>query len=168
MVSRSRFFRASLWAALAPVALLVAAAIFVMLFPRFHRLGDTFLVGSGLALLGVPFAYTAVVVATYGIGRALYDLRLLSLLKLIAVYSVLAVALAWLMTWWLATGETVDIMRSFAVFVVAGLIAASSTAFIWWRVVCRVAPDALVDDDVPRRVRRRQRKGFFRRLANKW
>src|SRR5215471_1557210 len=126
MIARTRFFRASLWAALAPAGALVVAAILVVLFPRFQNLGDIFLLGSGLVLLGVPFAYTAVVVVTYCIGRGLYEIRILTRTTLITVYGLLAAGGAWLLTWWTAAGETVDVARSFALFLVLGLVAASS------------------------------------------
>jgi hypothetical protein len=67
MIARSRFFVALYWAALAPVGMLVASAIWVVLFPGFHELGQVVLRAGGLALIGVPFAYTAVVVVTYGV-----------------------------------------------------------------------------------------------------
>jgi len=166
MIVRNRFFRASLWAALAPAGMFVAAAVYVMLFPTFYRLGDIFLLGSGLVLLGVPFVYTAVVVATYCIGRGLYEVRILTRTTLITVYGLLAAGGAWLLTWWTAAGETVDVARSFALFLVLGLVAASSTAFIWWRVISHI-PHGMIIDDEPR-MRRRRRKSFFQRLASKW
>jgi hypothetical protein len=167
MVSRSRFFAASLWAALAPAGLFVVCLVLVMVFPKFHRLGDIFLLGSGLALIGVPFVYTAAVVATYGIGRGLFELQVLNRITLTVVYGVLAVAGAWLLTWWSAAGDTDNVARNFAAFLALGAVTAGSTAFIWWRVVSRVVPGAL-DDEPHIRMRRRQRKSFFQRLANKW
>jgi hypothetical protein len=169
MVSRSRFFVASLWAAMAPVGMLVAGAVWVVLFPGFHELGQMVLIGGGLTLIGVPFAYTGVVVATYGIGRGLYELRVLNRTTLISVYCALAVAGAVFMTWLTAAGETVDIARSFALFLVVGLVSAGSAAFVWWRVASRGTPGAPAEEELRERVRvrRRKRKSFFRRLASK-
>ena len=167
MIARSRFFVASLWAALAPTGVLVVCGIVVMLFPKLHRLGDLALIGSGLWLVGVPFAYTAVVVATYGIGRSLYGLHMLTRTTLLAVYGLLAVMGAWFTTWWISADETFDVLRSFALLLVLAFVAAGSTALLWWRAVSRVIPGA-VEDDPHLRVRRRQRRSFFRRLASKW
>src|SRR5262245_44615345 len=111
MVSRSRFFVASLWAAVAPAGLFAAFATWIALFPHFHELGELVSMGGGVALFGVPFVYTGVFVATYGIGRGLYELRRLNRFTVIVVYGVLTVVWAWVMTWWTAAGETVDIAR---------------------------------------------------------
>jgi hypothetical protein len=167
MVARSRFFVASLWSALAPVGMLVASAIWVVLFPGFHELGQVVLRAGGLALIGVPFAYTAVVVATYGVGRALYELRMLNRTMLAATYGMLAILGAALATWWIAAGETIDIARSFALFLTLGLVAGGSAAFVWWRMASRGFTDMDLDDEPETHVRRRQRKSLFRRLANK-
>jgi hypothetical protein len=167
MVARSRFFVASLWAALAPVGMLVACAVWVVLFPGFHQLGEVVLQAGGLALIGVPFAYTAVVVATYCVGRGLYELRVLNRNTLIIVYGVLAIAGAMFMTWLMAAGDTIDIARSLALFLVLGLVCSGSAAFVWWRGVTKGVSEAAVEEEPRVRVRRRQRKSFFRRLANK-
>ena len=148
--------------------MLVAGIVCLMLFPRLYRLGEDFFVSSGFALLGVPFAYTAVVVATYCIGRGLHGLHVLNCFTLLIVYGAAAAGLAYLMTWWMASSETIDVLRTFVIWLVPGLVAAASAAFIWWRVVTRVVPGAPPEDEVRVRMRRRQRKGFFRRLANKW
>jgi hypothetical protein len=166
MVARSRFFVASLWAALGPVGMLVLFAVAVVLFPS--MLGEVVLKAGELILLGVPFVYTAVVVGTYCIGRALYALKVLTRITLAAAYGVLVVAAAAFMTWWMAVGETIDIASSFAMFLVFGLVAAGSAAVIWWRKASRGVTAADLEADEPHtRVRRRQRKGFLRRLANK-
>ena len=68
----------------------------------------------------MPFAYTAVVVVTYGIGRGLYGFHVLTRTTLLAVYGLLAVMGAWLTTWWISTDETFDVLRSFALLLVAG------------------------------------------------
>ena len=171
MIARTRFFVASLWAALAPVGMLVACAVWLVVFPDLHGLGEMVHLAGGLALIGVPFAYTAIVVATYGIARTLYELRVLSRSALIAVYGVLAVLAAGFVTWWLAVGTALDIARSFALFLTLSLIAAGSAVFVWWRVASRGVPEpgaAGEDPGEPRiRVRRRMRKSLFRRLANK-
>jgi hypothetical protein len=166
MVARSRFFVASLWAALGPVGMLVLFAAAVVLFPS--MLGQVVVWAGELILLGVPFVYTAVVVGTYSISRALYELKVLTRITLAAVYGVLVLAAAALVTWWMAAGETIDIARSFAMFLVLGLVAASSAAVVWWRMASRVDSAADLEVDEPQaRVRRRQRKGFFRRLASR-
>jgi hypothetical protein len=171
MIARTRFFIASLWASLAPVGMLVALAAWVVLFPSLHGLGEVAYRASGLALISVPFAYTAIVVAIYGISRGLYELRVLSRPALIGVYSAAAVVVAVLMTWWFAAGSALDIARSFALFLTLSLIASGSAAFVWWRVASRgvLDPGAPVDGPVvPRvRVRQRKRKSLIRRLANK-
>ena len=83
------------------------------------------------------------------------------------MYGLLAVTGAWFTTWWVSTNETFDVLRSFALLLVLGFVAAGSTALVWWRVVSRVIPGA-VEDDPHLRVRRRQRRSFLRRLASKW
>lgn len=165
MVARSRFFVASLWAALGPVGMLVLCAVVVVLFPSV--LGEVVLKAGELILLGVPFAYTAVVVATYGIGRGLYEMKVLGRTTLAVSYTGLAILAAAFMTWWIAAGETIDIARSFALFLVLALAAAGSAAVVWWRMASRGVTAADLDDEPELRVRRRQRKGFFRRLASK-
>jgi hypothetical protein len=165
MVARSRFFTASLWAALGPVGMLVLCAAVVVLFPSI--LGQVVLKAGELILLGVPFAYTAVVVATYGIGRGLYELKVLTRTSVAVAYCVLAILAAAFMTWWMAAGEPIDIVRSFALFLVLGLVGAGSAAVVWWRMASRGVTAADLDDEPPARVRRRQRKSFLRRLANK-
>lgn len=165
MVARSRFFAASLWAALGPVGMLVLCAAAVVLFPS--TMGEVVLKAGELILLGVPVAYTAVVVATYGIGRGLYELRLLTRTALAISYIVLVVSAAAFMTWGMAAGETIDVARSFALFLALGLVAAGSAAVVWWRVASRGVTAADLDDEPDIRMRRRQRKSFFRRLANK-
>ena len=165
MVARSRFFVASLWAALGPVGMLVLFAAAVVLFPSL--LGEVVVRAGELILLGVPFVYTAVVVGTYGISRALYGLKALTHITLAAVYGALALAAAAVMTWWMAAGETIDIARSFALFLVFGLVAAGSAGVVWWRMASRVTAADLEVEEPQTRVRRRQRKGFFRRLAGR-
>jgi hypothetical protein len=171
MIARTRFFVASLWAALAPVGMLVAVAVWIILFPGMHDYGSIVRRAGGLALIGVPFGYTAVVVATYAIGRGLYELRVLSRVVLVAVYAVLAVLGAGALTWWLAAGDALDILHSFALFLALGLVAAGSTAFVWWRVASRegTEPGAPGSDqgETRVRVRRRKRKSFAQRLVNK-
>ena len=166
MVARSRFFVASLWAALGPVGLLVLFAAAVVMFPSL--LGAVVVRAGELILLGVPFVYTAVVVGTYSISRALYGLKVLTRITLAAVYGVLALAAAAVMTWWMAAGETIDIARSFALFLVFGLVAAGSAGVVWWQMASRGVTAADLEIEEPQtRVRRRQRKGFFRRLASR-
>jgi hypothetical protein len=145
--------------------MLVLCAVVVVLFPSV--LGEVVLKAGELILLGVPFAYTAVVVATYGIGRGLYEMKVLGRTTLAVSYTGLAILAAAFMTWWIAAGETIDIARSFALFLVLALAAAGSAAVVWWRMASRGVTAADLDDEPELRVRRRQRKGFFRRLASK-
>ena len=165
MVARSRFFVASLWAALGPVGLLVLCAAATVLFPGV--MGEVVLRAGELILLGVPFAYTAVVVATYGIGRGLYELRVLTRTTLAIAYGVLVVVGAASITWWMAAGETIDGARSFALLLAVGLVAAGGAAVVWWRVASHGLTAEDLEEEPRVRTRRRQRKGFFRRLANK-
>jgi len=171
MIARTRFFVASLWAAVAPVGMLVAGAVWVVLFPGTHGYGELVHRAGGLALIGVPFAYTAVVVATYGIARAMHALRVLSRFNMIAVYSALAVLTAIVMTLWFAAGTAMDLLHSFALFLALSLIASGSTAFVWWRVAARGAagaqPPGADPGEARIRVRRRKRKSLVQRLANK-
>jgi hypothetical protein len=171
MIARTRFFIASLWSSLAPVGMLVAVAVWVVLFPNLHGLGEAVQRASGMALISVPFAYTAIVVVTYGVSRGLYELRVLSRSVLIGVYGAAAVVVAVLMTWWFAAGNFLDIASSFALFLTLSLIASGSAAFVWWRVASRGVPDPSAPAEgsvVPRiRIRQRKRKSLFRRLANK-
>jgi hypothetical protein len=166
MVARSRFFVASLWAALGPAGMLVLCAAVVVLFPGL--VGQVVLKAGELILLGVPFAYTAVVVGTYCIGRGLYEMKMLSRTTLAIAYGGLAVSGAVFMTWWIA-GETIDVARSFALLLALALAAAGSAAVVWWRMASRGVTAADLEDEPEVRMRRRQRqrKGFFRRLANK-
>jgi hypothetical protein len=165
MVARSRFFVASLWAALGPVGLLVLCAAAAVLFAGIK--GEVVVRAGELILLGVPFAYTAVVVATYGIGRGLYELRVLTRTTLAIAYGVLVVVGAASITWWMAAGETIDGARSFALLLALGLVAAGSAAVVWWRVASRGVTAADLEEEPQVRSRRRQRKSLFRRLANK-
>ncbi|MCC7487830.1 MAG: hypothetical protein IT529_22905 [Burkholderiales bacterium] len=168
MISRSRFFTASLWAAVAPVGMLVAGAVWLVLFPEVHKLGEMVYHAGSLALIGVPLAYTAIVVATYLIGRVLYELRVLSRIALIVVYSLLSIKSALFLTWFFAAGSIVDVARSFALFLALSLIAAGSAVFVWWRVASRATSEPGGDPaEYPVRVRRRARRSLFKRLLGR-
>lgn len=172
MVARSRFFVASLWAALPPTALLLIAAVTLVFFPEVHRLGRLVARAGALALLLVPCAYTAGVVCSYGMGRILYELRWLSRRSFIATYCIAAVLVAALLTKLLAAGNILDITRSFALFLTLSLIAAGSAAFVWWRAASLGAPatGGAIEDELAEmrsRPRRRMRRGSRRQLASR-
>jgi len=161
MIERVRFFVASLWAALVPVAILIVACVSIILIPAAGNLADVKPHAAGVALILVPFAYTAVVVVSYLIGRALYRLHVLSRIVLLFAYGALSVFCAILFSWLsdllgYAAGASLP-----AFFIVLGmsLVGLGAAAVVWWRVASSMpAPSAKETAREERHRLRRERR----------
>jgi hypothetical protein len=161
MIERVRFFVASLWAALVPVAMMVMACTAVALIPAAGTLANVKPHAAGVALILVPFAYTAMVVASYLIGRALYHLHVLSRMVLLCAYGALSLLCAVLFSWssdllGYATGAS---LPAFFIFLGSTLIGLGTAAVVWWRVASDVpAPSVKEAARLERHRLRRERR----------
>ena len=161
MIERGRFFVASLWAALIPVGMLVLACVSVVLLPAVGPLSNLEPNAAGVALILVPFAYTAMVVASYLIGRALYHLHVLSRIVLLCAYGLLSLLCAVIFSW---SSEVVGFaagasLLAFFIFLGLSLVGLETAAVVWWRVASDVpAPSAKELARLERHRLRRERR----------
>ena len=158
MVERTNFFVASLWASLVPVGMLALTCAGLMVLPITGDFVEPGRKVAGLALILVPFAYTGLVVTTYGVGRLLYALRVLNRVVLFCAYGVLALAGAAIFSKVSASlGFTAGAsVRAFLIVLGYGLVALMCACWVWWRVASRPSPDAV--QEVRREHRRRRRQ----------
>lgn len=158
MIERTNFFVASLWASLVPVGMLALTCAGLMVLPISGDFVEPGRKVAGLALILVPFAYTGLVVTTYGVARALYAVNMLNRMVLFIAYALLALAGAGIFSQisaslGFAVGASV---RAFLIVLGYGLVALLCACWIWWRVASRPAPGDV--EETRREIRRKRRQ----------
>ena len=152
-VYRTRFFVASLWAALVPMLLLAAGCLVVLLLPEGNnKVIETARRAAGVAMILVPFFYTGLVIVIYGIARLLHLINLLSRWTLLAMGVVLSAVAAALVAWGNVAVKAfpVNTVVLFVIALVASALALGAACWFWWRVASRIPPPS-----VPKKKHRR-------------
>jgi len=138
MISRTRFFVASIWAPLPPVGMLVGICAWILLFPGTFGFDHTERRAAAAGLIAVPFLHTAIFGVSYVSARALYSVHALSRIALMGVCVVVAGLIA-AAIFGTSIGRRIGTAPGLAVVAVS-FLAAVSAVLMWWRVASTEPP----------------------------